>query len=73
MRMVAVVLVTMVLVRFFTDWVDQVKAEIPADRLLVFEVKQVVLCIVTRAVNEPLRRFRSPTSSSEKIYFYPTS
>ena len=43
MRMVAVV--TMVLVRFFTDWVDQVKAEIPADRLLVFEVKQVVLCI----------------------------
>ena len=43
MRMVAVV--TMVLVRFFTDWVDQVKAEIPADRLLAFEVKQVVLCI----------------------------
>ena len=70
-----VAVVTMVLVRFFTDWVDQVKAEIPADRLLVFEVKQVVLCIVTRAVNEPLplRRFRSPTSSSEKIYFYPTS
>ena len=43
MRMVAVV--TMVLVRFFTDWVDQVKAEIPADRLLVFEVKQVLLCM----------------------------
>ena len=40
-----VAVVTMVLVRFFTDWVDQVKAEIPADRLLVFEVKQVVLCI----------------------------
>ena len=64
MRMVAVV--TMVLVRFFTDWVDQVKAEIPADRLLVFEVKQVVLCIVTRAVNEPLRRFRSALLSSLK-------
>ena len=69
-----VAVVTLLLVRFFTDWVDQVKAEIPADRLLVFEVKQVVLCFVTiRAVNEPLRRFRSPTSSSEKIYFYPTS
>ena len=40
-----VAVVTMVLVRFFTDWVDQVKAEIPAERLLVFEVKQVVLCI----------------------------
>ena len=40
-----VAVVTMVLVRFFTDWVDQVKAEIPADRLLVFEVKQVVLCM----------------------------
>ena len=38
MRMVAVV--TMLVVRFFTDWVDQVKAEIPAERLLVFEVKQ---------------------------------
>ena len=55
-----VAVVTMVLVRFFTDWVDQVKAEIPADRLLVFEVKQVVLCIVTiRAANEPLQRFPS--------------
>ena len=40
-----VAVVTMVLVRFFNDWVDQVKAEIPADRLLVFEVKQVLLCI----------------------------
>ena len=28
------------IVRFFNDWVDQVKAEIPAERLLVFEVKQ---------------------------------
>ena len=27
-------------VRFFNDWTAQVKAEIPADRLLVFEVKQ---------------------------------
>ena len=27
-------------VQFFTEWVEQVKAEIPADRLLVFEVKQ---------------------------------
>ena len=35
-----VAVVTMVLVRFFNDWVDQVKAEIPAERLLVFEVKQ---------------------------------
>ena len=35
-----VAVVTMLVVRFFTDWVDQVKAEIPADRLLVFEVKQ---------------------------------
>ena len=40
-----VAVVTMVLARFFTDWVEQVKAEIPADRLLVFEVKQVVLCM----------------------------
>ena len=28
------------IVRFFNDWVEQVKAEIPAERLLVFEVKQ---------------------------------
>ena len=27
-------------VRFFNDWVELVKAEIPAERLLVFEVKQ---------------------------------
>ena len=26
-------------VRFFTEWQQQVKADIPADRLLVFEVK----------------------------------
>ena len=26
--------------RFFNEWVEQVKAEIPAERLLVFEVKQ---------------------------------
>ena len=26
-------------VRFFTEWVEQVKREIPAERLLVFEVK----------------------------------
>ena len=26
-------------VRFFTEWQEQVKREIPADRLLVFEVK----------------------------------
>ena len=28
------------IVRFFNEWVEQVKAEIPAERLLVFEVKQ---------------------------------
>ena len=27
-------------VRFFNEWVDQVKAEIPAERLLVFQVKE---------------------------------
>ena len=27
-------------VSFFNDWVDQVKREIPAERLLVFEVKE---------------------------------
>ena len=27
-------------VRFFNEWVELVKAEIPAERLLVFEVKQ---------------------------------
>merc|ERR1719373_413427 len=26
-------------VRFFTEWVEQVKREVPAERLLVFEVK----------------------------------
>ena len=35
------VMMTMIMgARFFNDWVDQVKAEIPAERLLVFEVKQ---------------------------------
>ena len=38
---VMMVMMTMMMVaRFFNDWVDQVKAEIPAERLLVFEVKQ---------------------------------
>ena len=71
-----IVMMTMMMVaRFFNDWVDQVKAEIPADRLLVFEVKQVVLCIVTRAVNEPLRRFRSTLLASLKrsIFTLPAS
>ena len=30
-------------VRFYNEWVEQVRAEIPADRLLVFEVKQAEL------------------------------
>ena len=39
--MIMIVMMTMMMVaRFFNDWVDQVKAEIPAERLLVFEVKQ---------------------------------
>ena len=41
--MIMIVIVMMMMVvstRFFNDWVDQVKAEIPAERLLVFEVKQ---------------------------------
>ena len=37
---VVVMMVVVVSTRFFNDWVDQVKAEIPAERLLVFEVKQ---------------------------------
>ena len=43
MMMMMIVMMMMVMVvsaRFFNDWVDQVKAEIPAERLLVFEVKQ---------------------------------
>ena len=27
-------------VRFFNDWVEQVKSEVPSDRLLVFQVKE---------------------------------
>ena len=45
MMIVMMIMVMVVSARFFNDWVDQVKAEIPADRLLVFEVKQVVLCM----------------------------
>ena len=30
----------MTAVQFFNEWNEQVKAEIPANRLLVFEVKQ---------------------------------
>ena len=30
-------------VRFYNEWVEQVRAEIPAERLLVFDVKQVEL------------------------------
>merc|ERR1712141_121574 len=26
-------------VRFFNDWIEQVKSEVPADRLLVFQVR----------------------------------
>ena len=27
-------------VRFFNDWIEQVKSEVPSDRLLVFQVKE---------------------------------
>ena len=37
---VMMMMMIMMVARFFNDWVDQVKAEIPAERLLVFEVKQ---------------------------------
>ena len=45
MIMIVIVMMMMMMImvvsaRFFNDWVDQVKAEIPAERLLVFEVKQ---------------------------------
>ena len=40
MTMMMVMMTMMMVARFFNDWVDQVKAEIPAERLLVFEVKQ---------------------------------
>ena len=44
MIMIVIVMMMMMIMvvsaRFFNDWVDQVKAEIPAERLLVFEVKQ---------------------------------
>ena len=55
-------------VRFFREWVDQVKAEIPAERLLVFEVKQGwgPLCRFL-GVPEPQEPFPNMNDTAEQL------
>ena len=55
-------------VRFFNDWVELVKAEIPADRLLVFEVKQGwgPLCRFL-GVPEPQEPFPNMNDTAEQL------
>ena len=55
-------------VRFFNDWVEQVKAEIPAERLLVFEVKQGwgPLCRFL-GVPEPQEPFPNMNDTAEQL------
>ena len=54
--------------RFFNDWNAQVKAEIPADRLLVFEVKEGwgPLCQFLE-VPEPAEPFPNINDSAEQL------
>ena len=55
-------------VRFFNDWVELVKAEIPAERLLVFEVKQGwgPLCRFL-GVPEPKEPFPNMNDTAEQL------
>ena len=55
-------------VRFFNDWVELVKAEIPAERLLVFEVKQGwgPLCRFL-GVPEPQEPFPNMNDTAEQL------
>ena len=56
------------IVRFFNEWVEQVKAEIPAERLLVFEVKQGwgPLCRFL-GVPEPQEPFPNMNDTAEQL------
>ena len=55
--------------RFFNDWTAQVKAEIPADRLLVFEVRQGwgPLCQFL-GVPEPEEPFPNINDTAEQLH-----